>query len=55
METLNKISPKTEHCETPLKTALQTTSSLSYRTPGHFSLVVTYHISILEMIHIFSS
>lgn len=55
VETLNKISPKTEHCETPLKTALQTTSFLLCRIPGHFSLVVTCHISILEMIHIFSS
>lgn len=55
MATLNKISLKTEHCETPLKTALQTTSSPLFRIPGHFSLVVTYYISILEMIHIFSS
>lgn len=55
METLNKISPRTERCETPLKDALQILSSLLCRTPGHFSLEVTYHISVLEMIHIFSS
>lgn len=55
MEILNKISPMTERCETPPKTALQTKNSLLYRTPGHFSFVVTDHISSLEMIHIFSS
>lgn len=55
METLNKISPKTEHCETTLKTALQTKSCLLYRKHGHFSSVVPYPISILDTVHVFSS